>query len=110
MSRRPPRSTPTDTLFPYTTLFRSPRPFLLQRLGELVGVERALHIAARAVIAVPVPGAADAAACLEDAHREPEAAQPMKHVHPGKACADDHGIELGSGPTDRKSTRLNSSH
>src|SRR3546814_16826967 len=24
MLRRPPRSTPTDTLFPYTTLFRSP--------------------------------------------------------------------------------------
>src|SRR3546814_16829714 len=24
MSRRPPRSTRTDTLFPYTTLFRSP--------------------------------------------------------------------------------------
>src|SRR3546814_14621360 len=23
MNRRPPRSTPTDTLFPYTTLFRS---------------------------------------------------------------------------------------
>src|SRR3546814_6325454 len=26
MSRRPPRSTRTDTLFPYTTLFRSPCP------------------------------------------------------------------------------------
>src|SRR3546814_1535801 len=26
MSRRPPRSTRTDTLFPYTTLFRSTRP------------------------------------------------------------------------------------
>src|SRR3546814_1063029 len=26
MVRRPPRSTRTDTLFPYTTLFRSPRP------------------------------------------------------------------------------------
>src|SRR3546814_11137810 len=26
MLRRPPRSTPTDTLFPYTTLFRSARP------------------------------------------------------------------------------------
>src|SRR3546814_5283366 len=26
MIRRPPRSTRTDTLFPYTTLFRSPRP------------------------------------------------------------------------------------
>src|SRR3546814_4447818 len=27
MIRRPPRSTRTDTLFPYTTLFRSPRQF-----------------------------------------------------------------------------------
>src|SRR3546814_5681126 len=30
MIRRPPRSTRTDTLFPYTTLFRSPR----LRIGE----------------------------------------------------------------------------
>src|SRR3546814_8334575 len=28
MIRRPPRATRTDTLFPYTTLFRSPRPQL----------------------------------------------------------------------------------
>src|SRR3546814_5149249 len=28
MIRRPPRSTRTDTLFPYTTLFRSPGPGL----------------------------------------------------------------------------------
>src|SRR3546814_19834249 len=28
MVRRPPRSTRTDTLFPYTTLFRSPSPGL----------------------------------------------------------------------------------
>src|SRR3546814_8761842 len=28
MIRRPPRSTRTDTLFPYTTLFRSPQDFL----------------------------------------------------------------------------------
>src|SRR3546814_13313703 len=27
MIRRPPRSTRTDTLFPYTTRFRSPAPF-----------------------------------------------------------------------------------
>src|SRR3546814_10912718 len=26
MIRRPPRSTRTDTLFPYTTLFRAPKP------------------------------------------------------------------------------------
>src|SRR3546814_16065820 len=29
MKRRPPRSTRTDTLFPYTTLFRSLKVFLL---------------------------------------------------------------------------------
>src|SRR3546814_4553206 len=33
MIRRPPRSTRTDTLFPYTTLFRSNRCFALLRLG-----------------------------------------------------------------------------
>src|SRR3546814_9366835 len=33
MIRRPPRSTRTDTLFPYTTLFRS------QRLGYFLGIE-----------------------------------------------------------------------
>src|SRR3546814_6874045 len=32
MIRRPPRSTRTDTLFPYTTLFRSPR--FVSRGGE----------------------------------------------------------------------------
>src|SRR3546814_9193965 len=31
MIRRPPRSTRTDTLFPYTTLFRSPRGHGRQR-------------------------------------------------------------------------------
>src|SRR3546814_15331815 len=38
MIRRPPRSTRTDTLFPYTTLFRSPGSFLEfeQLIGPLV--------------------------------------------------------------------------
>src|SRR3546814_9748638 len=48
MIRRPPRSTRTDTLFPYTTLFRSPgivdakkqgpptgRPFVVGASGDL---------------------------------------------------------------------------
>src|SRR3546814_11817852 len=34
MIRRPPRSTRTDTLFPYTTLFRS---FLRARGGDVIG-------------------------------------------------------------------------
>src|SRR3546814_6241191 len=34
MIRRPPRSTRTDTLFPYTTLFRSPRRAEMERSME----------------------------------------------------------------------------
>src|SRR3546814_16674841 len=40
MIRRPPRSTRTDTLFPYTTLFRSDQlgePVRVVRLGALDG-------------------------------------------------------------------------
>src|SRR3546814_63656 len=35
MIRRPPRSTRTDTLFPYTTLFRSPGQFISVGIGDL---------------------------------------------------------------------------
>src|SRR3546814_9244625 len=42
MIRRPPRSTRTDTLFPYTTLFRSrPAQELLHRRRVLGRLERA---------------------------------------------------------------------
>src|SRR3546814_11539876 len=55
MNRRPPRVTRTDTLFPDTTLFRSPgrqpietRTLALDRLEEVVaGIERALAQGAR---------------------------------------------------------------
>src|SRR3546814_15327248 len=39
MIRRPPRSTRTDTLFPYTTLFRSHRDAAEQRTGNRLHVE-----------------------------------------------------------------------
>src|SRR3546814_5355618 len=35
MLRRPPRSTRTDTLFPYTTLFRSRDDYSGQRIGHI---------------------------------------------------------------------------
>src|SRR3546814_12063013 len=38
MSRRPPRSTRTDTLFPYTTLFRSRAGRINQRGGAGLGL------------------------------------------------------------------------
>src|SRR3546814_5597753 len=40
MIRRPPRSTRTYTLFPYTTLFRSPLPGRRIRVGKIHGIKR----------------------------------------------------------------------
>src|SRR3546814_15391121 len=44
MIRRPPRSTRTDTLFPYTTLFRSaaPKPATNADRSPLLGTDRGL--------------------------------------------------------------------
>src|SRR3546814_11013514 len=56
MLRRPPRSTRTDTLFPYTTLFRSVRH--AQADGAVVvapvGVDRRVVVGHQAAIAVHV--------------------------------------------------------
>src|SRR3546814_18054195 len=41
--RRPPRSTRTDTLFPYTTLFRSVDDDDLAVLDDIIGVELEHH-------------------------------------------------------------------
>src|SRR3546814_10069834 len=46
MIRRPPRSTRTDTLFPYTTLFRSPRRGRVRRARLAATACRARHGAA----------------------------------------------------------------
>src|SRR3546814_21112879 len=51
MIRRPPRSTRTDTLFPYTTLFRSVEIADLAEIGDaLVEAAPDLHVAARDVV------------------------------------------------------------
>src|SRR3546814_16531599 len=59
MKRRPPRSTRTDTLFPYTTLFRSPDPQPPRHLGHAAAImadreadDVGLDILQRAQIAV----------------------------------------------------------
>src|SRR3546814_10337786 len=64
MIRRPPRSTRTDTLFPYTTLFRSLRAFLRQRLGEAVNAgfgSGVIHLAILPRLAVDRPDIDDPA-------------------------------------------------
>src|SRR3546814_19405923 len=78
MIRRPPRSTRTDTLFPYTTLFRSPHP-LHWRVGPPI-----LPVRAGPLWRLN--------AC--------DMLQPR--------CRTASSV-LGAG-SDRKSTRLNSSH
>src|SRR3546814_13998894 len=40
MIRRPPRSTRTDTLFPYTTLFRSDKEFIIPKMFVRAAAER----------------------------------------------------------------------
>src|SRR3546814_18935270 len=78
MIRRPPISTRTDTLFPYTTLFRSladPDFFLRHLLVEQRDFLRfsvqAFLAAAQVVVVVAGPAAELAAVELDDARRQP---------------------------------------
>src|SRR3546814_17363254 len=79
MIRRPPRSTRTDTLFPYTTLFRSrwpghlgtlPLPNLaLREAGGLPGAAAAAAAERRAGAADPAPWPRRAAVPVTRRHR-----------------------------------------
>src|SRR3546814_17283174 len=111
MLRRPPRSTRTDTLFPYTPLFRSggDREAVVHA-GDLDhAVFGPLH---------RVVGAAMALVHLDrlradgDAqHLVAEADAEQRNVAVEQALDDRHGVSAGrGGVADRKSTRLNSSH
>lgn len=78
-----------------------PVPLLLQLLIELIGVFHALDVATRARVAIPEPGAADAAAGLEHPRREPQTPQPEQHVQAGEPGADDDGVVLITTPLDQ---------
>src|SRR5581483_8884537 len=70
-----------------------PAPFLQQVVREAVGIKQARHVAARARIAVPVPGAANPAAGLEALHCETRLAQAMHHVDAAEARADHDRVD-----------------
>src|SRR3546814_5902240 len=103
MIRRPPRSTRTDTLFPYTTLFRA--GVAVQICPQIF--EREMRLAVPDVF-LEVPVKASGAKLGE---------QPLLR-HQLLACSRQQAVlgrhlarnplDLGLG--DRKSTRLNSSH
>src|SRR3546814_6105274 len=114
MIRRPPRSTRTDTLLPYTTLFRS---LLGQSVCALVaGGGYAEYCVAPAGSCLPVPkgfSMAEAAALPETIFTVWHNLFERAWVREGETVLV-HGGTSGIGTTaiglDRKSTRLNSSH
>src|SRR3546814_8081837 len=57
MIRRPPRSTRTDTLFPYTTLFRSGAAAGRRRGGAAAGLCRSVGARSARTVRLPPPGA-----------------------------------------------------
>src|SRR3546814_3928889 len=113
MIRRPPRSTRTDTLFPYTTLFRSCAGAGLSDLrsraevSPLMSETGPLHDAAIWQIRLIEDSAtlSDPAFCAW--LRLPVNADAFGRVSEAWALA---GESLLQSRRDRKSTRLNSSH
>src|SRR3546814_13223738 len=91
MKRRPPRSTRTDTLFPYTTLFRSSLaldPVERRGVGEIIAVM--MRNGNVDLLARLIGGGEQRLAVLDlERHRAADEVEPR---------------------VDRKSTRLNSSH
>src|SRR3546814_16033541 len=109
MIRRPPRSTRTDTLFPYTTLFRSMRifHFLLKTMAAL-----ALLLPAVASAQLMSSGELHVPASLVAETDHPAPGQTVTLAFTMKPQAGWHGYweNPGDAGKDRKSTRLNSSH
>ena len=73
--------------------FFGPVPFLLQILVERIGILHAFDIAARTGIAVPVPGPAHIVAAFEHSRGKTKLAQAFEEIQPGKAGADDNGVD-----------------
>src|SRR3546814_16340892 len=98
MIRRPPRSTRTDTLFPYTTLCRSANSAFHHLLLDAAG-SQCLKSILETMIDMPIITRSFFLYDVEDLQRS------LQH-HKDLVMA----LELRNGDLDRKSTRLNSSH
>src|SRR3546814_3636524 len=126
MIRRPPRSTRTDTLFPYTTLFRSsraksarqkdgePTPARDYNRLEFIG-DRVLGLVVATLLAERYPQAAAGDLALrynalvkqESLARFAQSLGLGDFIQLSRSERDSGGAGK---PADRKSTRLNSSH
>src|SRR3546814_14545998 len=108
MIRRPPGSTLTDTLFPYTTLFRSTVNLIDEEQGALARRRHLLGIG---------EGLSEIGDAREDRRQRCEAhthgfgEQPRDRRLAGARRPPEYDRrQLPCGDQDRKSTRLNSSH
>src|SRR3546814_10112450 len=139
MIRRPPRSTRTDTLFPYTTLFRSIWAITGMRFGDPA---RPLLVSVRSGARASMPGMMDTvlnlglndetveglAKAADDRRFAYDSYRRFIQMYGDVVLEVDHSLfeealqvmkerkgvsldtDLGAADLDRKSTRLNSSH
>src|SRR3546814_18559657 len=107
MIRRPPRSTRTDTLFPYTTLFRSAH----QPIQRLVGPVADIIVIARKQGKADIGRLHDRASIAPGKFRQASAfRQAMKMARPMKSdafsliehCIDAVGDDTIPGPIDQR--------
>src|SRR3546814_10590474 len=122
MVGRPPRSTRTDTLFPYTTLFRSPRVFCVRRCGGMAGVtmdvsiETLSSLERRLTVSLPADRLeGEVRARLRELSRSVQMKGFRRGKVPAKVVEQRFGAQvrneaLGDVVRDRKSTRLHSRH
>src|SRR3546814_7826129 len=112
MIRRPPRSTRTDTLVPYTTLFRAmdaDEPNVKRIVAEKEEALRRVE-ALGGIVSRPPSALTDAA--VKDFAERVDVFR--RYVHGfreiGQACILTTYLTETDAPSDRKSTRLNSRH
>src|SRR3546814_11594396 len=108
MERLPPRSTRTDTLFPYTTLFRSNRYSRLtdEEEGHADSIEIRILAPEQKYHNITISSLASVQTLKEETQQltgVPAANQRL--IYSGKILQD-----LSAVNEDRKSTRMNSSH
>src|SRR3546814_9634960 len=120
MIRRPPRSTRTDTLFPYTTLFRSLTIDLLpfvkgtsERLDDLAAAREIVWTSDDILGGTPVIRGTRVP--VYDVSAAVVAGRPIQRILDAWPRLDAEKVRLAAiyaeaHPLDRKSTRLNSSH
>src|SRR3546814_5822497 len=130
MIRRTPRSTHTDTLFPYTTLFRSGPAYVTSYLaGDRptpgAAADRMVHFAARGGLPSAMESSQFGYNAMTEVMNTIESVRSQKNPATGRARSTAEVLRESARPladprspegqkfrqsTDRKSTRLNSSH